>query len=208
MASQENSIKHLKSQCYPSKTLSKIAEKGTLPNSLYKATITLIPKPDKDNINNKSYKKYIASVTDTVHKYIRRLKLKVISFVVFQALYIFKALLAISNCFLLLLLLSRFSRVRLCATPQTAAHQAAPSLGSSRQEHWSGLLPEVKTSLIICLLRDDNFKFLLLQILSLTKMLFKKFHELEFLLNIPRFFSEILAFYVLQNEKRQITNKI
>ena len=38
-----------------------------------------------------------------------------------------------------LLILSRFSRVRLCATPQTAAHQAAPSLGLSRQEHWSGL---------------------------------------------------------------------
>ena len=41
--------------------------------------------------------------------------------------------------FMLLLLLSRFSRVRLCATPQTAAHQAPPSLGLSRQEHWSGL---------------------------------------------------------------------
>jgi len=40
---------------------------------------------------------------------------------------------------LLLLLLSRFSCVRLCATPQTAAHQAPPSLGFSRQEHWSGL---------------------------------------------------------------------
>ena len=40
---------------------------------------------------------------------------------------------------LLLLLLSRFSRVRLCATPETAAHQASPSLGFSRQEHWSGL---------------------------------------------------------------------
>ena len=32
-----------------------------------------------------------------------------------------------------------FSRVRLCATPQTAAHQAPQSLGFSRQEHWSGL---------------------------------------------------------------------
>ena len=32
---------------------------------------------------------------------------------------------------LLLLLLSRFSRVRLCATPQTAAHQAPLSLGCS-----------------------------------------------------------------------------
>ena len=40
---------------------------------------------------------------------------------------------------LLLLLLSRFSRVRLCETPETAAHQAPPSLGFSRQEHWSGL---------------------------------------------------------------------
>jgi len=40
---------------------------------------------------------------------------------------------------LLLLLLSRFSRVRLCATPETAAHKAPPSLGFSRQEHWSGL---------------------------------------------------------------------
>ena len=42
------------------------------------------------------------------------------------------------NC-LLLLLLSCFSRVQLCATPETAAHQAPPSLGFSRREHWSGL---------------------------------------------------------------------
>ena len=39
----------------------------------------------------------------------------------------------------LLLLLSHFSHVRLCATPETAAHQAPPSLGFSRQEHRSGL---------------------------------------------------------------------
>ena len=38
-----------------------------------------------------------------------------------------------------MLLLSHFSCVQLCATPQTAAHQASPSLGFSRQEHWSGL---------------------------------------------------------------------
>ena len=40
---------------------------------------------------------------------------------------------------LALLLLSHFSRVWLYATPQTPAHQAPPSLGFSRQEHWSGL---------------------------------------------------------------------
>ena len=39
----------------------------------------------------------------------------------------------------MLLLLSRFSHVQLCATPWTAAHQAPLSLGFSRQEHWSGL---------------------------------------------------------------------
>ena len=40
---------------------------------------------------------------------------------------------------LLLLLLSHFSRVRLCATPSTAAHQAPLSLGFSRQKYWSEL---------------------------------------------------------------------
>ena len=39
----------------------------------------------------------------------------------------------------LLLLLSHFSCVPLCVTPQTEAHQAPPSLGSSRQEHRSEL---------------------------------------------------------------------
>ena len=38
-----------------------------------------------------------------------------------------------------LLLLSHFSRVRFCLTPQTSAHQALLPLGFSRQEHWSGL---------------------------------------------------------------------
>ena len=41
--------------------------------------------------------------------------------------------------YMLLLLLSHISRVRLCATPEMAAHQAPPSLGFSRQDHWSGL---------------------------------------------------------------------
>ena len=38
-----------------------------------------------------------------------------------------------------MLLLSHFSHAQLCATPETAAHQAPLSLGFSRQEHWSGL---------------------------------------------------------------------
>ena len=37
-----------------------------------------------------------------------------------------------------LLLLSHFSHVRLCVTPQTAAHQAHLSLGFSRQKYWMG----------------------------------------------------------------------
>ena len=41
---------------------------------------------------------------------------------------------------LLLLLLSHFSRVQLCVTPQMSAHQVPLSLGFSKQEHWSGLL--------------------------------------------------------------------
>ena len=46
---------------------------------------------------------------------------------------------SVGRLLLLLLLLSRFSRVQLCVTPQTSAHQALPVLGFSRQEHWSGL---------------------------------------------------------------------
>ena len=36
-------------------------------------------------------------------------------------------------------MLSHFSHVQLCVTPETAVHQAPPSLGFARQEHWSGL---------------------------------------------------------------------
>ena len=40
------------------------------------------------------------------------------------------------------------SRVRLAATPWTAAHQAPPSMGFSRQEYWSGVpLPSLPDTL-------------------------------------------------------------
>ena len=38
------------------KLFQKIEEEGTLPKSFYEATITLIPKPDKDNTKRENYR--------------------------------------------------------------------------------------------------------------------------------------------------------
>ena len=38
------------------KLFQNLAEEGTLPNSLYKTTLTLIPKPDKDNTKKENYR--------------------------------------------------------------------------------------------------------------------------------------------------------
>ena len=64
------------------------------------------------------------------------------------------------NCFYFLLypicadscacMLSRFSHVRLFATLRTITHQASLSMGSSRQEYWSGL-PWVRRASLPCL---------------------------------------------------------
>ena len=56
-----------------------------------------------------------------------------------EVLFLLSTLTVLESRYELLLLLCRFSHVRLCATPETAAHQAPPSLQFSRQEHWSGL---------------------------------------------------------------------
>ena len=40
-----------------------------------------------------------------------------------------------------IILYAPFSHVQLCVTPWTAAHQAHPSLGFSRQEYWNGSIP-------------------------------------------------------------------
>ena len=58
---------------------------------------------------------------------------------------------------LLLLQLSRFSCVQFCAW--TAAHQAPPSLGFSRQEHWSGLpFPSPHMRLLLLLSRFSHVR--------------------------------------------------
>ena len=50
-----------------------------------------------------------------------------------------------------------FSRVRLLATPWTAAYQAPPSMGFSRQECWSGEpLPSPSLSLLPVIFSIDN----------------------------------------------------
>ena len=60
--------------------------------------------------------------------------------------------------------LKSLSRVRLLATPWTAANQAPPSMGFSRQEYWSGVpLPSLEKldQEQVMKIADDNAEFCL-----------------------------------------------
>ena len=62
----------------------------------------------------------------------------------------------------LLLLLSLFSRVQLCATPWTAAYQAPPSIGFSRQEYWSEVpLPSLILCIVVCICQSQSSNLIL-----------------------------------------------
>ena len=63
--------------------------------------------------------------------------MKLFCILTLKALYLwsYSLILSIAMC-----VLSRFSCVRLFASPWTVARQAAWSMGFSRQEYWSGLL--------------------------------------------------------------------
>ena len=67
------------------------------------------------------------------------------------------------------------SRVRLLATPWAAAYQAPPSMGFSRQEHWSGVpLPSpVELSTHGDLFQGGKIKFLYKEIFSMDMSLSK-----------------------------------
>ena len=57
------------------------------------------------------------------------------------------------------------SRIRLLATPWTAAYQAPPSMGLSRQEYWSGVPLPSPLGILLLLLKGMLFEQLTLTVL-------------------------------------------
>ena len=60
---------------------------------------------------------------------------RMLLFLVLPTIFFFK----LQNPLVLAAKVRLLSHVQLFVTPWTAAHQAPPSMGLSRQEHWSGL---------------------------------------------------------------------
>ena len=61
------------------------------------------------------------------------------------------------------------SHVRLLETPWTAAYQAPPSMGFSRQEYWSGLpLPSLNYSYYLAIERKDKLTILRASLVTQT----------------------------------------
>ena len=74
------------------------------------------------------------------------------------------------------------SRVRLLVTPWTAAHQAPPSMGFSRQEYWSGVpLPSPIYNIATIIYRNTfwKYKWILCTLFSFSDcILFNRFIDL------------------------------
>ena len=93
-----------------------------------------------------------------------------------------------------LLLLSHFSRVRLLATPWTAAHQAPPSMGLSRQEYWRGHHCLLRTLYYIHLINHVKIprprSIVVKDSLSSFRMLQQKCHKLSSYKTTDVYFSQ------------------
>ena len=94
---------------------------------------------------------------------------------IFQARTLEQVAISFSNAWKWKVKVKSLSRVRLLATPWTAAYQAPPSMGFSRQEYWSGVpLPSpVEMSTHGDLFQGGKIKFLYREIVSMDMSLSK-----------------------------------
>ena len=73
------------------------------------------------------------------------------------------------------------SHVRLLATPWTAAYQAPPSMGFSRQEYWSGVpLPRYPINAISYIVLHCNRFLILFTLIIHRKHVFSSFHSFHY----------------------------
>ena len=139
--SQVNSSKPIKSNMFILillKPFQRIKEKGKFPDILWRHNHPENHKQMKDSTKKESYRPMSLMTID--EKILNKVSVNQIQKHIKKITHHDQVgFIPSLQVWLLLLLLSRLSRVRLCVTPWTAAHQAPPSLGFSRQEHWSGL---------------------------------------------------------------------